>query len=119
MNKKAIFLAMICFILVGCGNKKPDNVSQDMYDTAIYVINVTDLYLDGEATVEETKEKLDSVNVEYNPNNDEYDGDSNIEAHIISLKSSVESVELGYGTSTISDVKEERDELADKINYND
>lgn len=90
-----------------------------MYDTAVYAIDVTDMYLDGDATIEETKEKIDGLNAKYNPDDDEYKKDSNIEATLIALKGHIDSVELGYGTASISDVKETRNELAGKINYKD
>lgn len=73
--KKVLVLLFGCMMLLsGCGGK-PDDVSQEMYDTAVYAIDVTDMYLDGDETIEETKEKIDGLNAEYNPDDDEYKND--------------------------------------------
>lgn len=50
--KRFLLILMCCFLLVGCGGK-PSGMSDEMYDSAIYVINVVDSYLDGQNTAEE------------------------------------------------------------------
>lgn len=117
--KKVLVLLFGCMMLLsGCGGK-PSDVSQEIYDTAVYAIDVTDMYLDGEATIEETKEKIDGLNIEYNPDDNEYEKDSDIESSLVSLEIYVHIVESGYGDATISDIKDARNSLAEEINYKD
>lgn len=82
-----------------------------MYDTAVYVIGATDMYLDGKATYDETYDKIESMTI---PNATESE-DTSVDISILNIKGSKESI----GTSTISDVKDARDDLAKKINYKD
>lgn len=111
--KKILLLIIGCIVfLSGCGGK-PDDVSQEMYDTAIYVIGATDMYLDGESTCDEVYEKIDSLNI---PEETET-GDSSVNLSILSIKIALFGSKESIGTQTISDVREARDKLADKINY--
>ena len=117
MRKKLLLVVLVSCLLIGCGNKKPDDVSEEVYDMAVYAIDVVDLYLDGEATIEETDEKLEQFDIDLDYDDGEYEGDSSVEVDIIVLQTRVSSLELGYGTTTITDVKEARNELAETINY--
>lgn len=113
--KGIIALILVCTLIAGCGESgKPDGVSDEMYEAAIYAIKVVDLYLDGESTIKETYDKLDSMKVpDY-----EMDGiykDMSIYTSIKGLETSVMCIELG--TAEISDLKDDRNELAEKINY--
>lgn len=114
MKRQLILIATICFILVGCGGK-PSGISDEMYDTAVYVVDAVDLYLEGEATSEETYEKIDSLNI---PESDESD-DLSVEIEILNVKTALFGLKESVGTSSISDVKDARNDLANEINYND
>lgn len=113
MKKK--FLIIICFLLiVGCGGK-PAGISDEMYDTAVYVVNVVDSYLEGESELEETYDKISNLNIpEYD---DIADDDASVYISISSIKTTLFSMEPSIGTQTISDLKEKRNDLAEKINY--
>lgn len=119
MKKRKLFLFVIIVItfLTACGGGKPDDVSEEMYQNAVYAIKVVDLYLDGEATAKETYDKLDNMNL---PDSDtlidkkEY-ADYSIWQSIFSLKIDIFGVNLG--TTSLSDLKEDRNKLAEAINY--
>lgn len=86
-----------------------------MYDTGIYALNVIDRYLDGEADREETYDLLDELIIP------EKEGihDFGISSTILSIRVELIGAHELLGTSTISDIKEERDELADLLNYDE
>lgn len=105
-----IMVLMICVFIVGCGgNKKPDGVSDDMYEKAVYAIKVVDLYLNGEATQDETYEKIKAIKIKEFKDYQEPDRSVFTEISILKLKN--------YGN--ISETKEVRDRLAKAINYKD
>lgn len=117
MRKTRRFFLILLAItfLTACGGGKPDDVSDEMYQTAVYVIKVCDLYLNGEATKEETKEKLDDIElpdieVESSSSNEFsiYCGIMNLHAHCTRMK---------YGNFELSKFKEDRDKIAEAINY--
>ena len=115
---KKIFFLMIalCFVLSACGNvKKPDNISQEMYDSAVYVIDVVDLYINGNETLEQTYDKLDNMNMPEADIDGEYSEDFGIHINISSIKTDLFG--LRVGTTSLSDLKEDRNELAKAINY--
>lgn len=114
VNKLFILILISSFLLIGCG-EKPSGVSDEMYDTAVYVIDAIDLYLDGESTSEETYEKIDSLNI---PESKESD-DLSVEMEILNIKTALFGSKESVGTSGISDVKEARNELAETVNYKD
>ena len=105
-----IMALILCVFAVGCGgNKKPDGVSDDMYEKATYAIKVVDLYLNGEATQDETYEKIKTIKLGEFKDYQEPDRSIFTEISILKLKN--------YGN--ISEIKEVRNELAKKINYKD
>lgn len=110
-----ILLTIIFFTACG-GGGKPDDVSEDMYETAVYAIKVVDLYLDGEATLEDTYEKLNNMKVPDYEMEYPYT-DFSINSSIIGLKTCALSLKTGDGQ--ISDLKSKRDEIAEAINYKD
>lgn len=112
--EKILLFAVACCLLIGCGGK-PSGISDEMYDTAVYVVDAVDLYLDGESTSEETYEKIDSLNI---PESKESD-DLSVETEILSVKIALFGSKESVGTSGISDVKEARNELAETVNYKD
>ena len=113
--KKIIFLLIACVIVLsGCGSGKLNDVSQEMYDAAVYTIKATDLYLDGESTAYETYDKIDSLIIQ---DSEGYDRDALVNMSILNIKLSLLGVDAG--ASSISDIKEGRSELAEEINYKD
>lgn len=113
MRKISIILICVLF-LSGCSGTKPDNVSQEIYDAAVYTIKAVDLYLDGHETADETYDKIDALNIDVNY---EYSGDSMVYLNISSLQISLLGVQVG--TQSLTDVEEGRNELAENINYKD
>lgn len=122
---KKVLIGIMALILgvfiVGCGgNKKPDGVSQETYDLAIYTIKVVDLYLNGEASLEDTYSKIKEINVEIGYDS-EYKQNSNISTTIFLLKSDISLMSLREksDSSDLSKLKESRNKLAKEINYKD
>lgn len=112
---KKIALALICcLLLTGCGGK-PTEISNEMYDTAVYVIKVVDLYMDGEAELEETYNKVDSLPVpEYTLENPD---EVSVGCAISAVRTTLFVMRMPTGSKTISDLKEARNKLAKAINY--
>lgn len=101
-----------------CGGRgKPDNVSQEMYDLAVYAIKVTDLYLDGHYSIGDTLKKLNSISLLELDTDTEYRGDIFVDVKIRSLLLTAHCVNAG--THKMSDLKDKRDMLAEEINYKD
>lgn len=113
---RKFFVLLMCSILIGitgCG-RKPSGISQEIYDDAIYVINVTDSFLDGSSTAGETDQKLEKIDIDIDWESD----DMPIQASITSIQSLFSSISLEYGSDpTVTEIKEARDKLADEINY--
>lgn len=114
--KKKILLILACALLfVGCGGK-PSGISDEMYSVAKYAIKAADLYLNGEATREETYDKIDSLNV---PDADIDSEDNMVSVYILDLQVNILGASENLGTSGLADVEETRNKLADLINYNE
>lgn len=112
--KKILLILMMSLLLIGCGGK-PNGMSDEMYDTGIYVVDVVDRYLDGTHTLEYTYSLIDSVNV---PEcSDVLSIDWETSTHILSVKVALSGMKTYAQTATISDLKEERNGLADILNY--
>lgn len=110
----AVILAMVV-LMSGCGGNKPSSVSDEMYEVAIRSIKVVDMYLDGEATVDETYDKLSEVDIPDAEIGGEYEKDFSVSIRIIPLKTTMLSIKRGE--NNLSKLKEERNELAKIINY--
>lgn len=113
--KKMLLILMLSSLLIGCSGK-PNGMSDEMYDTGIYVVDAVDRYLDGTNTLEYTYSLIDSVNV---PEcGDVFSIDWETSTHILSVKVALSGMKTYAQTTTISDLKEERNGLADILNYN-
>lgn len=118
MRKEIISVAMaisITIFLTACGGGKPDDVSEETYQKALYVVKVCDLYLEGDATQEETIEKIkgiDSPEIDIGTSSANevaiWSGIMNLHAHCTKMK---------YGNFELSKFKEDRDKIAEAINY--
>lgn len=116
MKKIIAILMMGIMLLYGCGgNGKPNGLSDEMYESAVYAIKAVDLYLNAESTIDDTKEKLNNILPEYENINEEYQKDSHVWNLINGL--SIDTFGVHVGTQDISDLKKSRDELAKEINY--
>ena len=62
-----VFITALLFVgLVGCGGKsKPKNVSEEVYNRGVEVIEIVDKYLDDEVSLEEVGKVLALDNVEF------------------------------------------------------
>jgi hypothetical protein len=117
MSKIKFLLCVLifCVFSISCGsNKKPSGISDEVYQNAVYVVKATDLYLNGESTIEDAYKKIDSVK---DTDAEVASEDWGIEVSIQSIKARCLGVKVG--SNTLSDLKESRDELAKEINYKD
>ena len=115
MKKIIATLLVMSMLMCGCGGK-PEKISDGMYESASYVVRVVDMYLDGEATIDETYEKIDALNI---VEDEKYSADTLISAYILGIEVDVLSLKTSYGTADMSKLREGRDKLAKEINYKD
>ena len=111
--KKILVTLLFAGLLMGCGGK-PSGISDETYAIAKYAVKVTDLFLDGKATIEETSDKLHSINI---TNSDIGSDDYFVEIQITVLQVYATGVEIG--TTPLSELEGTRNELADLINYSE
>lgn len=115
MKKIAIALSVFLLMLTACGNKKPDGLSQDMYNTATHVIKIVDLYLDGEIRLEEAAKDITFIKVP------DYEMGINLDCQvgtsIQAIQTDFRGASLNLKTVSITDIKVDRNTLADAINY--
>lgn len=105
----------MCSFLSGCGGGKPDNISQEMYDAAIYVIEAADMYLNGESTYEETDKKL----CEFNVSELIESRDLLVNASISNIRISLLNSQYGAEGTGMDGLMGVRDRLAGYVNYGD
>lgn len=144
--KKILILLILCVLLVGCGkseSEKPQDISEEAYLDAIDAIEIVDAYSDEKCDAEkaikdlyeidvDTDSLLDSeylMSLERNENNElidekmEYPRDISVYASIFDIQTQMSTLRLDIGEENkekaVDSVMELRDELANKINYND
>lgn len=111
MKKTFIVFTLFILLLCGCGGK-PSTISDEAYTTAEYAIKVSDMYLDGISTKEEASEKIYALNTDGFYPDDNHKDNYKIVASIIGLTTA-------FLTEDMGEIKSNRDELADVINYKD
>lgn len=147
MNKKRkktkrIFVALLTSVLLlsGCeeNKSKPEDISEEAYENAVYTIESIDSYLSEKSNLEETIEKLYKLDVKYDSDyyntlsrneedelideNLEFQRDPMINIEIVDIRIQTSAMDFGdeeYKEKTLKYIKKLRDELAEKINYDD
>lgn len=117
-SMQPILILMSIIFLTACGgNGKPDDVSEETYQKALYAIKVCDLYLDGEATQDETREKLNGIGLP----DIEIGFSSHNEVAVYSglMGLNADCTRMSLDSFDISTFKEHRDKIAEAINYKD
>ena len=105
---------------------KAANVSDDMYETGLEVVEVVNDYLDGYLSTEVASEELDDLafHAEVIEENSEKSGDSFVYNRIVSLQFDFSSIELsetiGFYSSVdeeddLEDMEEDLEELEDRL----
>lgn len=64
MKKKilsTISTILVMILLSSCGNKIPDELSEETYNYGIKVVDATEKYLDADATIRETSDRVDTL----------------------------------------------------------
>lgn len=119
MKKSFIFIFTMCVLLLtACNGVLPAGVSQEMYDTAVYVIKTTDSYLDGEISAEEAYERIDNIAIPETNDSDEHRYDSIVDSCILCVKIDLLGLSMSSNKRiTIADLKSSRNDLAKEINY--
>lgn len=105
----------ITIFLTACGGGKPDDVSEEMYQKAIYIVKVCDLYLNGETTQEETKEKIRGIDISDFDITSASVKEVEIWSGITGLHA--DCTRMFTGSFDLSSFKEHRDKIAEAINY--
>lgn len=140
MGKKVIaVLLMVSALLCGCGggnNDLPEGISEEAYEKAIQTVELTDLYLKEKLNLEETMAKLYNLDVDFDEDylnslsrnedgelideNSEYPRDGMVNVSIVDIRLQISTMDFGddeYKKKTLENIRELRDELAEKINY--
>lgn len=62
---KKIFSLMLCcfmiFGLIGCGSSKPDNMTDESYNTGVKTLEIADKFLDGKIDKDEAADSIRSI----------------------------------------------------------
>lgn len=64
MKKKSITILLalyLCCSAAACGNKVPDGMSQETYDTGVKALEIMDKYNDADIDAEEANKRLDAL----------------------------------------------------------
>ena len=92
---------------------KPEDLSQEAYDYGLRAIDVADKYLDGRLTGEEAYDKLDSLEFSLKLLEEEED-DTTVFLIYASVGNLGSNIHFDY---TDAEILEERNEIADYLNY--
>lgn len=123
--KKSLGLAMIVifgFILVGCGNRVPEGVSDDVFEIASQGLEIVDDYLDGDIDRIPAVRQLDSLIQEL-----EYVIDDLSDYHYVdyydeeieyALLRVTDAVDDGLSYTNEREMQNRRDALADLLGKN-
>ena len=107
----ASFLVIIlCLGLFACGGK-PEGLSDNQYDAAIKAVETVDKYLDGKMDAEEANEVIDDIEGQF-----DWDDEDSSDVSAVDSRLSLLQADL-MGDSSDKAIKEDRDKLADLINY--
>lgn len=117
--KKKLIAVMLCITmcLLGCGNKRPDTVSEGMYLIGCKALKISDKYINSDLSSDEAYDELSSLSSQAtNSVDDDYEQDLLISVSVSSLSSDLWSMKKPFGTkSTLADFKKHRDTLADYL----
>lgn len=125
--KKVCFVLLsfsLVLMLVACGGK-PSDLDDNIYEDAVAVIKQVDKYLEGDLTLDELDEKLDDFYGEVGE--DGTNGDVLCDIEILKMTVSRCSLSKSIAENSPSpkedtedyrsEIREDRDELAEDINY--
>ncbi len=128
--KKALWIFGLVLPLVflsACGNKKPENTSDAMYQIGLNAVQAADDYIAGKLSGEEAYAKIEEytsqANAQYNREiqdtnadtlvNTEFSNDTFILFDISSLSYQIMSAK--HGSGAMSEVRKSRDKLAESL----
>lgn len=143
MRKKLLLVVIMCCLLVGCGNKKPDDVSDKAYSDAVKTIDIMGAYSDGKYDEEEIIHELYEIEIDTDKlfdeeylnslernsegelvdNSSQYPRDVSVYVDIVDIRIQMSTLELDIGENnkkdSINTAMEIKEELAETINYKD
>lgn len=122
-----LLTAVLMFSLCACGNSKPEDTSDAMYQIGINALRAADDYIAGNLTGEEAYEKIDEYYEQAKAQEEKdleelktdtlfdtiYENDSHISIYISFLSYRV--MNAMYGSGAMSEVSEARNNLADQL----
>lgn len=105
--KKVFSVLLCCFMifgLMGCGSSKPDDMTDESYNTGVKVLDIADKYLDDKIDKEEAANSIRALM-------DEFSGDG-----IGDVKAKERSKQVTSSLYiSVSSVQESRDNLAESL----
>lgn len=101
---EGLLITMLCIALVACGGK-PSGMSDDDYETGCEMLDVVDSYLDDDLPKENAARKIKELENEIS-NMDDHN------TYMMYLESGNLVMELLNSSTTKTEIKETRDELA-------
>jgi len=115
--------AIVCILIVALiytlvsgftdKNKKPENMSEAVYNIGIQILEVTDEFIDGKIDLREAKDSLDEL---YERVNDREQSvyDSGVATSTLGIQIDLTGYSIGH--TNITDIIESRNKLAEKLN---
>lgn len=122
MKIKKIFAGILAvcmiFIMTGCSSK-PENMSDEMYNTGLNALETIDQYLDGKLDSDEATDKLDRFQALFDTYSDSEEDvltQSNARTlSMICMNLSYNIVKVKSTPSAMDDLLQSRNELAEKL----
>lgn len=114
-----VLISVFAISLMACSSepKRPEDISEDLYDIGVKAVKITDKYLEADLTLDEAYDEISNLSDQAsNSRNDEYSSDLAVSIEIDSIEYDLFSMEYPYGDKkTESDVKSDRNKLADTL----
>lgn len=108
-----IILALVIIIIL-TKNMKPSRMSEEVYNLGLSALNIADEFLDNKRTADEAYLKLDYM---YSRLEELDDTDAFlVHTDILILSHKISDFDSSFSSTTIQDVVQKRNELADRLN---
>lgn len=118
--KKILNVLLVCMLMFisGCGEKRPDDVPEAVYNDGVKAIEVFDKYWDAQISAEDAKERLENISDRrpYQIEQEYPDATGMEEVNILKVYQYIDSMAYSIMFTTEEGALEKRNELAEVLN---